>query len=335
MVAFSKGRIGMLVLPNFNGMACHAFIDPFRAANYLGGRAIYEWSLLSPGDGPVTASNGFTLGGTLPFGAAEATSFDLLVVNSSWTPEAFATADLLSWLRRSAAAGVTLCAIDTGAFILAEAGLLDGYKATVHYEHMASFRELYPRVELAEQIFVGDSERMSCAGGVAAADMALEIIRLRQGIDLANAAARYIFHERLRSGSEGQFSAAHEPVGYTVPERVRDAILLMERNCELPLRQDRIAARLGVSQRQLERLFRKFTGMTPAHYYLNVRLDNARGLVTQTQMPLAEIAIACGFGGGGQLGRAYRHRFGLPPGRDRIEGRIPFQFRSFPLHASQ
>lgn len=324
----------MLLLPNFNGMAAHAFIDPFRAANYLSRRLAYRWDLLSLKGGDVTASNGFSLGGTGAFADA-GDGFDLVVINASWTPEEFSQPKLLGWLRRLARNRTTLCGIDTGAFILAHAGLLRGHRATVHYEHVAAFRELFPQIEIDESLFVSDRERMSCAGGVAAVDMALEIIRQQQGTDLANAAARYIFHDRLRAGREGQLSAKYEPVGYTVPERVRNAILHMERNIERPLRQAEIADRLGISQRQLERLFLKFTGMSPARYYLNVRLDNARGFVTQTEMSMSQIAYACGFGGAGQFSRAYRSRFGLPPGQDRVEGRIPFQFRSFPIHAPQ
>lgn len=324
--------LGMLLLPGFNSLAVQAFLDPFRAANYLLGSVIYDWPFLSVGGGDVTASNAMAVAGTTGIDGLERKP-DFLVVNASWNPERFQGRKLQNALRRFARGGVVLCGIDTGAFVLAYAGLMAGYRAAVHYEHIAAFRELFPDSPMDESLFVFDRDRLTCCGGMAAADMALEIIRLQRGIDIANAAGRYIFHERLRSGDEGQLPTTREPVGYAAPARLRDAIVLMERNLEQPLSILEIVARLGVSQRQLERLFRSHTGVSPVRYYIDVRLDRARGLVTQTELPILEIAAACGFGSSGQFTRTYKRRFGLAPSQDRIEGRVPFQFRSFPSHA--
>ncbi len=324
--------LGLLVLPGFNGLALHAFADPFRAANYLSGRTLYQWHYLSVDDHNVVASNGLAISNAQVISDCT-DELDFLVINASWAPEQSRKRNLQNWLRRLARTGTVMCGIDTGAFVLAYAGLMDGYRAAVHYEHIAAFRELFPNCGMDEDMFVFDRDRLTCCGGLAAADMALEIIRLQQGIDLANAASRYIFHERLRSGSEGQLPAAQEPVDGAAPERLRDAIILMERNLEQPLRLPEIATSLGVSQRQLERLFHKYTGVSPVRYYVDVRLDRARGLVTQTEMPIVDVATGCGFGGAGQFARSYKQRFGVAPSVDRIEGRVPFQFRSFPSHA--
>ncbi|WP_299624044.1 GlxA family transcriptional regulator [Pelagibius sp.] len=324
--------LGMLLLPGFNAMAAHAFVDPFRAANYLRGTAIYRWPFLSLDGGAVTASNGLCVARTTAFAEAEA-EMDFLVINASWAPERFRGRALQGWLRRQARMGAVLCALDTGAFVLAYAGLLDGYRAAVHYEHIAAFRELFAETALDESLFVLDHDRLTCCGGMAAADMALEIIRLQQGLDLANGAGRYIFHERLRPGGEGQSPTTREPVGYAAPARLREAIVLMERNLEQPLKITELVARLGLSQRQLERLFRLHTGVSPIRYYVDVRLDRARGLVTQTELPIVAVAAACGFGNAVQFTRTYKRRFGLAPSKDRTEGRVPFQFRSFPSHA--
>ncbi len=333
----SAGRnactIGMLLLPGFNSMAVHAFIDPFRAANYLRATPLYRWPFLSVDGGDVTASNGVTIGNTQRFADGPA-DFDFLVVNASWTPERFQGRALQNWLRRLARNGVALAGLDTGAFVLAYAGLMSGYHAVVHYEHIAAFRELFPDTDMAESLFVLDRDRLTCCGGLAAADMALEIIRLQQGLDLANAASRYIFHERLRRSDEGQLPKTREPVGYAAPPRLREAIILMERNLEQPLKICELVDRLDISQRQLERMFRVHTGVSPVRYYVDVRLDRARGLITQTELPIVEVAAACGFGSAVQFTRTYKRRFGLVPSRDRIESRIPFQFRSFPSHAS-
>ena len=324
--------IGMLLLPDFNAMAAHAFMDPFRAANYLRGASIYRWPLLSLDGEAVTASNGLAVTEVTAFDDSTE-ELDFLVVNASWTPERFRGRGLQSWLRRQARSGVVMCGIDTGAFVLAYAGLLNGHRATTHYEHMDAYGELFPDSQIEDSLFVLDRDRLTCCGGLAAADMALEIIRQQQGLDLANAAARYIFHDRLRPGDEGQQPTTREPVGYAAPARLREAIILMERNLEQPLSIRELVAQLGLSQRQLERLFRRHTGVSPVRYYVDVRLDRARGLVTQTELPIVDVAAACGFGSAAQFTRTYKQRFGLVPSKDRIESRVPFQFRSFPSHA--
>ena len=186
---------------------------------------------------------------------------------------------------------------------------------------------------MGEEMFIVDGDRLTCCGGLAASDLALEIIRLQQGIELANASGRYIFHERLRDGDEGQLPGHQEPVGYAVPEKLREAIILMERNLEAPLQIGVIAKQVGVSQRQLDRMFNKHTGVSPVRYYLDVRLDRARGLITQTELPILTVAIACGFGSNAQFSRTYKNRFQISPSQDRVDGRVPFQFRSFPSHA--
>lgn len=325
-------KMGMVLLDGFNCMALNAFIDPFRAANYLRGKRLYDWEFVTISGQRIAASNGMTIVADADLSTSNPNN-DLLVINASWQVERFQNASLLNWLRTSAARGTALCGMDNGAFLLASAGLLKGRKAAVHYEHIASFRELYPDTVMDEDLFVIDDDRSSCCGGLAAADLALEIIRLQHGIELANASARYIFHERLRNGSEGQLPAQREPVGYSAPGVLRDAIIIMERNLEFPLKISNIAAQVDISQRQLDRLFKSHTGVSPIRYYLDVRLDRARGLITQTELPVLTVAVACGFGSNAQFSRMYRQRFGVSPSYDRTEGRVPFQFRSFPSYA--
>jgi AraC family carnitine catabolism transcriptional activator len=324
-------RIAVLVLPSCNAMATMALLDPFRAANYLNARVRYRWQLVAVNGATVTASNGLVLAEATPLAAA-GEDFDLLLVSARWTPELYRESRVLRWLRACARRGAVLGGIDTGAFLLAWAGLLDGRRVTVHYEHISAFRETFPTIAVCEDLYTIDGDRVSCCGGTAASDLALELIRLRDGIEIANAAARYIFHDRLRDGAEGQFPIHHEPVGYAAPAKLRHAIVCMERNLENPLSLADVAREAGTSLRQLERLFRAHTGVTPVRYYLGSRLDRARGMVTQTDIPLLEVAVACGFSSQEHFARSYRQRFGLQPSRDRGEGRVPFQFRSFPSH---
>lgn len=322
----------MLLLDGFNAMAMQAFLDPFRAANYLRSAGLYSWTMLGHGQDRVRASNGLEIAGLSRHGPASE-KLNLIAVNASWGVERFNEVNLLNSLRAASSRGSTLCGLDTGGFLLAYAGLLDGRRAAVHYEHIAAFRELFPGTRMEEDLFVMDGEFLTCCGGLAAADLALEIIRLQQGIELANAAGRYIFHERLRSGSEQQLPDLREPIGYSVPRKLREAIIIMERSLEHLKPIGEIAASAELSQRQLGRLFRRHTGVSPVRYYLDVRLDRARGLLTQTELPVLEVAVACGFTSNAQFTRAYRARFGITPSKDRVEGRVPFQFRSFPSHA--
>ncbi|MEM8857234.1 MAG: GlxA family transcriptional regulator [Chloroflexota bacterium] len=322
-------QIGLLLLPAFNSMALNAFVDPFRAANYLQGQPLYQWHFLSLSSQAVTASNGLTISQTIPFPESTDT-FDLIVVNASWTPENFQDQTLQHWLRSQSRRGALLVGIDTGAFVLAYAGLMDGYRATTHYEHLPSFRELFPKIQTAESLFVIDRDRLSSSGGMAAADLSLELIRLQNGMALSTAVGRYIFHERRRGGDEKQLSHTHAPIDPILPDVLREVLLVMEQNLEEAIPMPLLANRVGVSQRQLERIFKKHLGITPKRYYLNLRLIRGRALLTQTQLTIAEVAGACGFKSSEHFTRSYVKFFNMAPSRDRQEGRIPFQFWLYP-----
>lgn len=333
MDPLTRAPLNLLVLitPHFNMSATAGFLDPFRAANYLEGRGLVRWQILSERGGPCPASNGMVIE-TRPLAELRETRPDMVIVSSSWTPEANRSKQLHSTLWRWARQGATLGGLDTGAFILAEAGLLDGRRATVHYEHIDAFGEMYPACALTEDLFVYDGNRITCCGGGAAVDFALNILRGTHGDDIANAAARYVFHQSVRPAGSQQNVEAFEPLGNSAPGAVRRAIAEMERHLEQPLPLPEISDLAGVSQRQLERLFQTYVGKTPALYYRDIRLDRARGLVTQTEMPLSQVAMASGFASQVHFSRSYKERFGLPPREDRVEGRVPFEFRAWPMH---
>ncbi len=323
----------VLVTPSFNLAATSAFIDPFRAANYLEGRTCFRWTIAAIAGTSCLASNGLQFG-TRSLASIKSRPYDVVVVSASWTPEAARTPQLLAALRRWARSGSMIGGLDTGAFILADAGLLEGMRATVHYEHIDSFRELHPGIDVSEDLFVFGGKRFTCAGGIAASDMALHIIRAHAGDAMANAAARYVFHPGLRPPGTPQNPAAIEPLGSHVPESVRRVIAMMEQHLENAVAISTLAARTGMSHRQLDRLFRRFVGKSPVAYYRDIRLDRARSLVTQTDMPMSEISMASGFASQVHFSRAYRQRFGLAPRTDRVEGRIPFEFRAWPMHSN-
>lgn len=326
----TPAEIALLLAPGFNVGATMAFIDPFRAANYLDGAQRFRWGFYSVAGGPCEASNGAHVD-TADLGDAPKIPLQA-VVSTSWTPERHAPPPLLAVLRRWAAAGTLMGGIDTGAFVLAAAGLLEGRRATVHYEHIDAMGELYPDVQVTETLCTFDAGRFTCAGGLAAADCALRLLAEHTTPALANRAARYLFHPGLRPDDASQNPGAAEPFGATVPEILRTAVRMMEEHLEDPLQIPDLARLLGVSQRQLNRLFSRYTRKSPVAYYRDIRLDRARGLVTQTDLPMSEVAIASGFGTQVHFSRAYRAQFGLSPSEDRVEGRIPFEFRAWPMH---
>lgn len=330
IAADSQTRILIVVTPNFNMAATVGMIDPFRAANYLQGRNLFRWTIVSEAGGKCLASNGLSLETQSLSDVAEE-RFDIVLVSSSWTPESHGNAKLHGALRRRYKQGAVLGGLDTGAFILARAGLLDGRRATVHYEHLDAFGELFPDVISSEDICVFDGQVITCCGGVAAIDFAVTIIQGISGDALANASARYIFKGTIRQPETRQNSELVEPIGGTVPKAIKAATDQMERHLETPISIPDLCRKINVSQRQLDRLFSQYVRKTPALYYRDIRLDRARGLVTQTEMPLAEVAQASGFRSHVHFSRVYKERFGLTPSRDRIDGRVPFEFRAWPM----
>jgi transcriptional regulator GlxA family with amidase domain len=321
--------VSMFVTPNFNIAATAAFIDPLRAANYLLGESRFAWEFVSLHGGGVMASNSMQVD-TRPLrdGAGQP---DLFVVSSSWNPDLAIGPELQTKIRNLARSGVRIGAIDTGVFVVAATGLLNGRRATCHYEHIDALIELHPEILVSEDIFVWDEAFVTCCGGSAATDCALHLVRQRLGDRLANEAAHYLFHQSIRPPATRQSPSAPEPVGGTVPDPVRQAIRIMERHLEEARSIPEICAEAGISPRQLNRLFDLYVGCGPAAYYRDIRLDRARGLVTQTTMPILEIAMASGFLNQSHFTRAYRHKFGLTPRDDRLEGRIPFEFRAWPM----
>ena len=323
-------KLAILVTPDFNMAATMAFVDPFRAANYLERTGHFQWRLFSLQGGPCPASNGLSID-TEQLSDPAGLRPDFALISSSWAPEKHSEPALLSILRDWFRKGVKIGGLDTGAFILASAGLLDGRTATVHYEHIDGFQERFPKIAVSEDMLVMEGGIWTCCGGSAATDMALHMIRQTHGDGLANAAAKYVFHHQLRPFGSPQKPDAIEPLGHRVPNAVRQAVHLMEQNLEEPLSIPQISAKVGVSQRHLNRLFAEQVGKTAINYYRDIKLDRARSLVTQTNLTLSQISVASGFGSQVHFSRAYKKRFGLAPGADRIEGRIPYEYRAWPM----
>jgi transcriptional regulator GlxA family with amidase domain len=223
---------------------------------------------------------------------------------------------VITWLRRLSRTGVTLGGICTGAHVLARAGLLDGKRATIHWENQSSFSEDFPEVELSNLIFCIEKGVVTCAGGTAAADMMLYLIGQDQGPDLASLIAEMLIHTQIRSATDEQRLSIPARIGVRHPKLVQ-VIQAMERSIEDPVSPADLARAVNMSTRQLERLFRRYLNRSPKRYYMELRLEKARSLLLQTDMSVINVALACGFTSPSHFSKCYRAHFGRTPYRER------------------
>jgi transcriptional regulator GlxA family with amidase domain len=226
------------------------------------------------------------------------------------------TRDLVSALRRLAQHRVSLGSLCTGAYGLAKAGLLDKYRAAIHWENMSALREEFPRITFADQLFAIDRDRYTCSGGIAPLDLMLNMIKDDLGSDIAPLISEQFILDRIRSDQDRQHIPLQAQVG-VYHDRLIKAAALMEENIEEPLSLDELAAAIGVSRRQIERLFKRHLDQVPTRYYLEIRLRRARELLLQTSMSIMDITTACGFQSPPHFSKCYRSVFGYPPSAER------------------
>ena len=306
--------IGFLLLPQFSMMAFVSAVEPLRVANRLAQKQLYQWQVLSHDGNSIAASNGMSLVADAAYGAARGHS--LVVVCAGFEPERRFDAKMKRWLIGLGRGGIDLGAMDTGSFLLGWAGLLDGYRATTHWESLDSFREQFPQVEVENSLFVIDRNRLTCAGGTAALDMMLHLISVRHGHRLAAAVSEQFIHAQIRDPHDHQRMEPRIRQGINHAGLAR-VIGLMEANLEEPLNSQKLSAAAGMSLRQLERLFHRHFGSTPRRYYLGLRLQRARALLQYTDMSMVEITVACGFGSAAHFSRSYHAWAGKPPSAER------------------
>jgi transcriptional regulator GlxA family with amidase domain len=320
--AAAPETFGFLLIPQFSMIAFASAIEPLRLANHVAGRELYRWVLLSQDGGAVTASNGIPVaaGHALRDAPALATIIVCSGIDGHW----YESRAVFAWLRRMAARGAVLGSLCTAGHILARAGLLDGYRCTVHWENLASFAECFPNAEPTGELFTVDRNRFTCAGGAAAADMMLHRIAATHGEALAAQVGEQMLHDKIRPGAMRQHAALHPPAGIERRE-LQAAVQMMLENIETPLDLLTLSKRLGQSRRNVERLFRKYTNSSPARYYLGLRLIKARQLLNQTRMPVTQVALSCGFGSAPHFSKRYRAYFGVPPRTDQV-GQRPSVF---------
>ncbi|WP_188982705.1 GlxA family transcriptional regulator [Pseudomonas matsuisoli] len=231
------------------------------------------------------------------------------------SPGASVSPALASALRNFSRNGV-LAGISAGVYPLAQLGLLDGYRAAVHWRWQDDFSERFPRVIGTSHLFEWDRDRLSSSGGLAVVDLMLALLTRDHGTDVAGAVSEELVVERIREGSERQRIPLQNRLGSSHP-KLTQAVVLMEANIEEPLTTDEIAQHVCVSRRQLERIFKQFLNRVPSQYYLELRLNKARQLLIQTSKSIIQIGLSCGFSSGPHFSSAYRNFFGVTPREDR------------------
>ncbi|EWY42664.1 AraC family transcriptional regulator [Skermanella stibiiresistens SB22] len=311
--------VGFLLIPQFSLIAFTAALEPLRLANHISGRELYRWVLLSPDGASGQASCGLRI--AVDHGIDAAPELPTIIVCSGIDGHWYDDRTVLSWLRRRATRGVEFGSLCTASHILARAGLLNGYRCTIHWENLAGFSETYPEIDATGELFNIDRNRFTCAGGTAAMDMMLHRVASAHGDKLAVGIAEQLLHEKIRQGSVRQREAIQPDPGIE-REELAAAVKLMMANIEEPLDLLTLSNQLGQSRRNVERLFRKFMNCSPARYYLGLRLKRARQLLFQTRMSVMEVAISCGFVSATHFSKCYRDYFGVAPRDDQSGHRL-------------
>lgn len=303
-------RLGYLLIDGFALMSYAPVIEPFRAANRLSGEEHFIWRHYSVSGDPALASNGISLAVD---GSVEAIDdIDILFVCAGGNPALFSDVNTFAQLRRAARFGTRLAGVSGGPFVLARAGLLDGYRCTVHWEHEAAFLETFTAPRLERGLFVIDRDRISCAGGLAGLDLAAAMISQQLGTGLARRVSDWYIQAEPRHEGGPQRRAPGQRYGVFHQGLVR-VLSAMEANLAEPLDRTSLAVIASLSVRQLERLFASRLGTTIAAHYQSLRLDHARSLLFETTMTIAEIGAASGFTSASHFSREFKRHFSTPP----------------------
>lgn len=307
--------IGFLLIPDFGLLSYASAIEPLRAANVLSGRQLYSWRHLSSDGRPVAASSGVYVAPDAELKHAT-TELDALFVLAGGDRISFNDATTFRYLHRFSSLGRPIAGVGGGAFVLARAGVLSGYRFTLHREYVAALMEEFPDLDVRRTLHEVDRNRLTSSGGTTSLDMMHEFISRDHGPELATKVSDWFMQTDNRAAGQPQRMPLSQRLGVKNLATLR-AVACMEANIETPLGRAEIAAAAGVSVRQLERLFVSQLGHTPGRYYLHLRLQHARALLRQSGLSITKVALASGFGNTNHFSRTYRQKLGLSPVRER------------------
>lgn len=311
-------KIGFLSTPQFSMLSFVAALEPLRAANRLSGQPLYEWHIFSQDNQPVTASNGLPITPDRRFD--ETADIDLMIVVAGIGTTLIRDKKLFEWLRQLSRRGVALGATSTASLLLARARLLSNHRCTIHWENKESFEEEFPELNITGELYEIDGNIMTCSGGLASLDMICHKIALEHGADLAMGCAEQFIHPQIRPANEKQRMELQLRHNTNHPRLVK-AIQLMQNHTEEVLSCTEIGDKVGLSTRQMERLFQSHMHTTPNAFYMELRLERAKHLLLQSTMSITQIATACGFNSTSYFTRCYAKGFGLTPREQRKQGK--------------
>ena len=307
-------RFVFVLMDQFTLLSFAAAVESLRIANRMADKTLYEWQVVGEGGETITASAGieFKLDGDLP----ELKRDDILVLVGGSGIKAATSRKLLNWLRREARKGLMVGGLCTAAYPLAKAGLLDGKRATIHWENQDSFAEEFEEVSLTKSVFAIEGNRFTTAGGTSSVDLMLKLVANHHGEELANAVADQLIYSSIRTDQDTQRLSVPTRIGVRHP-KLSQVIQMMEANIEEPISPSVLAREVGMSTRQLERLFRRYLNRSPKRYYMELRLSKARNLLMQTDMSVINVALACGFASPSHFSKCYRAHYNTTPYRER------------------
>jgi AraC family transcriptional regulator, glycine betaine-responsive activator len=303
-------NIGFLLVDNFALVPFSSAIETLRMANQVAGQRLFNWSTISLEGEPVVARCGLEVSAKCSTQSEDEFSIIFICggtrIASSWSNK------LNRWLHKMVARGAALGALSTASYLLARAGLLNGYRCTVHWDNLSELREEHPLVTLTDNIYEIDRDRYTCAGGTTAIDMMLHLIAMLYSRKLCAAISDNLLIDRVRCMTDKQRIPLTHQIGHSQP-RITEAAYLMENNLEEPLSPDELASYVNISRRQLERLYRTHLNCSLHQYYNQIRLEHARRLLIKTEKSILEISQLCGFNSSAHFSKNYRQLFGMSP----------------------
>lgn len=313
--AGEKPRRFVFVLLNQFTLLCYACaVESLRIANRMAGKQLYEWRVIGEGGDTVACSAGTSF--RLDSDLNEVVRDEVIVLCGGIDVASATTKKLLNWVRREARRGAKIGGLCTAGYAMAKAGLLDGKRATIHWENQDSFVEEFEEVTLTKSVFVVDGNTFTTAGGTASIDLMLKFIADDHGEVLANAVADQLIYTTIRTDQDTQRLSVPTRIGVRHP-KLSAVIQMMEANIEEPISPSILAKDVGMSTRQLERLFRRYLNRSPKRYYMELRLQKARNLLMQTDMSVINVALACGFASPSHFSKCYRAQYNTTPYRER------------------